>query len=235
MVSMGKIAKGQNFWDKEYSDSKNFSLSKEPAEDLLKFTRYLERNHGKEFLNPTVNVLDLGCGNGRNLIYLSESYGCRGVGYDLSAVAVKQAKETAKDLPLSFFARSIGGALDLKDESVDIALDMMTSHYLNEKDRVVLRDEILRVLKWRGWFMYKTFLLDEDINARRLMRENPGAESNTYIHPTIGTTEHVSTEEDIREFFGPYFEILKVEKTGKHILHGKAGKRRSIIVYMRKA
>lgn len=98
----------------------------------------------------------------------------------------------------------------------------------------VLRDEIVRVLKPEGWFMYKTFLLEEDINARRLMRENPGEEKNTYIHPTIGTTEHVSTEDGIREFYEPYFEILKIEKTGKHILHGKAGKRRSIIVYMRK-
>ena len=82
--------------------------------------------------------------------------------------------------------------------------------------------------------MYKTFLLDEDINARRMIREYPGGEENSYVHPTIGDVEHVSTEEEIIKFFENNFEIEKIEKTGKHILHGKAGKRRSLIAYLQK-
>jgi hypothetical protein len=42
----------KQFWDKEYSESKNFSLSNAPAEDLLKFTRWLNRESGRQFLNP---------------------------------------------------------------------------------------------------------------------------------------------------------------------------------------
>ena len=110
----------------------------------------------------------------------------------------------------------------------------MTSHYLREAERLALIAEISRVLKPGGWLLHKTFLLNEDQNAERLLRKYPAGETNSYIHPTIGTLEHVSTEEEIRELYGPYFEILKVEKTGKHILHGKAGKRRSIIVYLQK-
>ncbi|OHA18028.1 MAG: hypothetical protein A3H57_03100 [Candidatus Taylorbacteria bacterium RIFCSPLOWO2_02_FULL_43_11] len=228
------MSKGQNFWDKEYSDSKNFSLSAEPAEDLLKFTRWLERSYGRQFLNPTINVLDLGCGNGRNLIYLAKKYGCRGTGYDLSAVAIKQAKEASLQLPLTFMARTIAGGFDLSGNSFDLVLDMMTSHYLSREDREFLRSEIVRILKPGGRLMYKTFLLDEDINARRMIREYPGGEENSYVHPTIGDVEHVSTEEEIIKFFENNFEIEKIEKTGKHILHGKAGKRRSLIAYLQK-
>ncbi len=228
------MPRGQQFWDKEYADSKNFSLSTEPAEDLLKFTRWMERNFGNELLNPLLNVLDLGCGNGRNLIYLAKTYGCRGIGYDLSGVAVNQAKVAAEGLKLNFTSRTIAGKFDLPDSSFGLAVDMMTSHYLNKSDREELRSEISRVLKPGGWLLYKTFLLEDDINARRMLRENPANEENTYIHPTIGTTEHVSTEEEVENFFGKDFDIVKIEKTGKHIIRGRAGKRRSLIAYLQK-
>jgi SAM-dependent methyltransferase len=224
----------KHFWNSEYSKTKNFSLSVEPAEDLLKFTRWLMRGYGKEFLNPTINVLDLGCGNGRNLIYLGQEFGCRGVGYDISEVAIKQAKENAQKLPLKFFGRSISGKINSPDSTFDIVLDMMTSHYLDISERTDLISEIARVLKPNGWFMYKTFLLEGDINANRMIRENPANEKNSYLHPTIGLVEHVSTEDEIVSAYEPYFNIEKIEKTGKHIIHGKAGKRRSVIVYMRK-
>lgn len=243
------MSSGKNFWDKEYKSSEHFSLSDRPAEDLLKFTRWLERESGKQFLNPTINVLDLGCGNGRNLIYLSQMFGCHGVGYDISDVAIKQAKITS-ELPigpaikakkgerengskfLKFEARSIVGKFDLADTSFDIVLDMMTSHYLPEKERLELIKEIARVIKPGGWLFYKTFLLDEDLNAKRMIHDYPSSEPNSYIHPSIGSLEHVSTEDEIRVLYEPYFEIKKIEKTGKHILRGKAGKRRSIIAYL---
>lgn len=226
----------KTFWDKEYKNAEHFSLSERPAEDLLKFTRWLERDSGRQFLNPTVNVLDLGCGNGRNLIYLAKTYGVRGVGYDISDVAIKQAKLQCQGAPLrlKFKSRSITGKIDLVDSSVDIVLDMMASHYLTSAERAFLVDEIVRVLKPGGFLLHKTFLLDEDINAKNLLRKYPADEPNSYIHPTIGSLEHVSTEDEIRAVYEPYFGIKKMEKSGKHILHGKAGKRRSIIVYMKK-
>ncbi|HEY9584041.1 MAG TPA: class I SAM-dependent methyltransferase [Candidatus Paceibacterota bacterium] len=222
----------KTFWDKEYAGGDKFSLSERPAEDLLKFCRWLEREFGKKFLNPTIKVLDLGCGNGRNLIHIAQTYGVRGVGYDLSDVAIKQAKRLGAGLDLDFVSRSIAGAIDLPDASVDMVFDMMSSHYLPEKERLLLIGEIGRVLKPGGWFFYKTFLLDGDINAGNLLRKFPANEKNSYIHPTIGSLEHVSMEAEIRNIYEPYFEIKKVEKSGKFIIHGRAGKRRSIIVYM---
>ena len=68
------MSKHQQFWDREYKTSEYLMLSDEPAEDLEKFCRFLERNHGKKYLNVTTRVLDLGCGNGRNLIYLVQNY-----------------------------------------------------------------------------------------------------------------------------------------------------------------
>lgn len=225
---------GTAFWDAEYKEGGHLALSMNPSEDLEQFTRWLMRERGRSLLNVTTSVLDLGCGNGRNLIWLSESFGMRGVGYDISHEAVTQAKrysETNK-LPLTYETRSIAGPVTLPDASQSLVLDMMTSHFLKAHERETLRDEIFRVLKPGGFFFYKTFLLDEDQHAARMLRETPGEEPNTYIHPEIGVPEHVSTEAEIEDVYGTLFTIHKIHKSHRH--KGKDAKRRSITVYLEK-
>jgi SAM-dependent methyltransferase len=225
----------QQFWDKEYRTSEHLQLSDEPAEDLEKFCRYLERNYGKRFLNVTTQALDLGSGNGRNLIYLAQTYGMRGIGYDISDEGVKIAEKASAGLPIKYTARSIEGSFaEIKDASVDIVLDMMTSHFLKEKERQVLLDEINRVLKPGGWLFFKSFLAEQDMHVSRLLREHPADEKDAYIHPELGVYEHVWTERSAREFFELYFNVHKVERSHKHIRDGKAWKRRTVVLYMEK-
>ena len=228
------MSKHQQFWNAEYKSSKHLQLSDEPAEDLEKFCRWAERNFGRRFLNPLALALDLGSGNGRNLIYLAKNFGMRGVGYDISDVAIKQAEAASKELPVKYTVRSIEGLIDLKDNSVDVVLDMMTSHFLREKEREVLRAEILRVLKPGGWLFYKSFLADQDLHVRRLLKENPADEQDAYIHPELGVYEHVWTEQSLHEFFSPYFDIHKIERSHKHMNNGKAFKRRTVVAYLQK-
>ncbi len=232
---MRKKRSGQAFWDDEYKKGGYLALSFNPSEDLEKFIRWLSREHGREHLNVTSQVLDLGCGNGRNLHWLSETYGVRGTGYDISAEGTKEASRRAaeKKLPLTYATRSIAGPIDLPDDSQSLVLDMMTSHFLNTQERGELIREIARVMRPGGFLFYKTFLLDEDRHAARMIKENPAEESQTYIHPKIGVAEHVSTEEDIELAYGPYFTIHKVLKSHRH--KGAQGKRRSISIYMEKA
>lgn len=227
------------FWDAEYKESgsnqSNLALSDNPSEDLIKFTRWLERDYGRVFLNPTVSVLDLGCGNGRNLIYMSESYGVHGTGYDISVEAISQAKKKSKDLQLTYEARSIAEPIPLPDASQTIVLDMMASHFLTHAKRKELHKEIFRVLKPGGWLFLKTFLLDEDEHAERLLKENPGEEAGSYIHPQIGVAEYVFTEDALVEELSEYFFVHKVTKSHRHLQKGKAFKRRSMSLYIQKA
>ncbi|HUO50691.1 MAG TPA: class I SAM-dependent methyltransferase [Candidatus Paceibacterota bacterium] len=226
--------KHREFWNREYQTSEHLALSDEPAEDLQKFTRFLERNTKREFLNPTCKALDLGCGNGRHLIYLAESFGMPGIGYDISDIAIKEAMRVSGDLPIHYEIRSIADPLPQGDGTVTLVLDMMTSHFLRRKEREKLKDEILRVLRPGGWFFFKSFLADEDINVRRLLREHPADEENAYIHPTMGVYEYVWTEDTLYDFFTPEFEIHKTLKSHKHLKRGRAGKRRTISAYMQK-
>ncbi|KKU68307.1 MAG: Methylase involved in ubiquinone/menaquinone biosynthesis [Parcubacteria group bacterium GW2011_GWA2_47_16] len=220
---------GHEFWNKEYKDANHLALSENPSEDLVKFTRWLERNSGLKFLNKTASVLDLGCGNGRNLIWLAENFGARGIGYDISNEAVTLAQQLSEGLPIEYQARSIVKPLPLQDSTQTLILDMMTSHFLKADERKSLLVEITRVLKPGGWLFWKTFLLDEDLHAKRMLRENPANEAGSYIHPKIGVAEHVFTEEEATEALAPNFTIHKITKSHGH--RGPLGKRRSMSIY----
>jgi SAM-dependent methyltransferase len=224
-------AKSKKFWNKEYRHGAHLTLSTTPSEDMIKFTRWLERQEGRKTLNPIASMLDIGCGNGRNLVYLSNNYGMRGFGFDISASAIESARKLSEDLPLTYEVRSMADPLPLPDASQTIVLDMMVSHFLDAEKRGQLVAEIARVLRPGGWFFFKTFLLDEDRNAERLLRTSPGEEEGTYVHPEIGVPEHVATEQEIEASLAPYFAIHKMVKSHGHLSKGKAHKRRSISVY----
>lgn len=225
----------KDFWNAQYKDPTHLILSDEPAEDLAKFCRYLERNYGRSLLNVTTQAVDIGCGNGRNLIYLSKTFGMRGVGYDTSKEAIDQAKAGAAELPLKFTIQDLRKPIPLPDNSVTIALDMMASHILKKDEREALLYEVLRVLRPNGWLFFKSFLLEEDRNAERMLREHPGPEEGMYMHPEIGHAEYVWTLSAIRKHFGDFFTIHKIEKSHKHRhKDGSAWKRRTVSVYLEK-
>ncbi len=219
------------FWNKEYKKAGHLALSNNPSEDLEKFARWLIRNGDSDSFKANPSVLDLGCGNGRNLIYLAKNYSIKGIGYDISGEAVEQAKKMSVGLNLKYEARSIAGHINLPDQSQDLILDMMTLHFLTAPERKELIAEISRLLKPGGWFYFKTFLRDEDIHAERLLRENPAEEKGSYIHPKIGVAEHVFTEEEIKEMLKENFDIHKMLRSHRHRENGHAAKRRSISVY----
>ena len=240
MKSSGR--KHAQVWNKEYKTGEHLALSKEPGEDFLKSIRYIERETGREFLNPLATTLDLGCGNGRHIIYLSSVYGMHGIGYDVSEEAIGQAREASLQLPIKYEVRSIAGDFEkIKDGSVAIVLDLMTSHFLKSTEREHLRDEIVRILKPGGWLVFKSFLADEDLNVKKLLRDHPADEAGSYIHPEFGVHEHVWTEDGVREFFEPYLTLHKLEKSHRHLVRGRAGqpshagKRRTITMCLQKA
>lgn len=222
------------FWNTEYKKGGHLALSEEPSEDLEKFVCFLEQKSGRKYLNSRASALDLGCGNGRNLVYLSQMFGMHGIGYDISDQAIAQAKRASKELPLSYEVRSVAGELPLPDRAQTLVLDMMVSHFLNTAERKSLIAEITRVLKPGGWLFFKTFLRDGDTHAARLLREHPTEEAGSYIHPAIGVAEHVFTEDEIKELLHEDFLIHKVTKSHRHKALGGAAKRRSISVYAEK-
>ena len=225
---------GTTFWDNEYKNADHLKLSADHSEDLEKFTRYVIRAKRGDILRVGGSILDVGCGNGRNLIFLARDFGMVGTGYDISASAIDIAKGASAGFNLHYAARSIAGALEVPDNSQTLVLDMMTSHFLTALERLALRDEIHRVLVPGGFMFMKTFLADGDLHTRRLLIERPGTETGTYIHPVIGVAEYVYTEDDLVAFLSEKFIVHKIYRSHRHVLRGKARKRRTVSIYVEK-
>jgi len=225
---------GESFWDAEYNNPEHLKLSIKPSEDLEKFTRWVARRKREDILSPEANVLDVGCGNGRNLIFLAVNFGNKGIGYDFSKTAIQQAITMSQNLPIKYKARSIAGNLDVEDNSQNLVLDMMTSHFLNKEERFSLREEIFRALKPGGFLFMKTFLKDDDLHTARLLKDHPGDEDGSYVHPIMGVPEYVYSEEELVKTLSERFIIHKIYRSHKHAFRGRARKRRTITIYAEK-
>ncbi len=250
-------SKHKTFWNKEYSDPRHLTMSDEASSDMETFERWAIRNAEWHPFPKGGVVLDVGCGNGRNLIQMCSSYDMKGVGFDISNVAVELAqksqdrveKEKGKKISIDWSVQSAGEPLPVEDESVDVVIDAMSTHFLRDRERALYIKELIRITKPFSWVFFKTFVLDGDIHAKHLIKNHPDPglqivddegkiitteppERNSYVHPKIGVYEHVWTEQDIYDTFVPYFKIHKMIKSYKHIKDGKAFKRRTISVYM---
>lgn len=225
---------GATFWDTEYTNPSHLKLSTAESGDLAKFMRFMERQKNELVLRPGVSTFDAGCGNGRNLIYLAREFKMRGIGVDISASAIAQARRASDKLPLSYHVGSAGAPLPALDASQALALDMMTSHFLNKEERTALRDELHRVLIPGGWLFMKTFLKDEDLHTARLIKNFPGQEAGSYIHPVMGVAEYVYSEDELVAFLSEKFIVRKIYRSHRHAVKGGAGKRRTISIYAEK-
>lgn len=221
-------------WDKEYQDPEYFSMSDKAGSETVKFARHMRKEFGDDYFNYT-NVLDAGCGNGRNLIYLAENYGAKGIGFDISQTAINQAKVAAATLPLKFVAQPMQQKIPAEDQSVDVVLDVMASHCLKEAEREEYLHELNRVMKPGAWMFIKTFLWEGDQHAKRMSEMYPGGEPYSYIHPRLGVFEHVWTEDRLMEFLGRIGEVEFIYRShGYHKMGAVPYKRRYIVCYVEK-
>lgn len=234
--SMVRKKELKDFWNDEYRDPGYFSLSTVVSGDLEKWVRWMQKEFGKDVFRPGLTVVDVGTGNGRNLLYLCKRFGMNGVGFDISEEGIRQAQEATHTVKnrVTFDVRSISDPFPLETESVDIVLDMMTSHFLKENERVEYLREVLRVLKPGGYLFFKSFYKEGDIHAKNLIKERSAGEENAYIHPRMKVYEYVWSDGAIHRFFGAHFNLLHRELSHRHFNRGKPNKRRSIVCYFEK-
>lgn len=227
-------------WEREYQQPTFITLGTEPLADVRDFMRWIKkylRKQSDEWYPDltTWKVLDLGCGNGKNLKYLVDQYTAEGIGYDISATAIRLAQKLQETSPLHYEVRSIGKPFPLDDCSIDMVLDSTSSHALTEQERATYLSEVARVLTSKGFFMVRTLCLDGDHNAKKLLQQFPGKEYGTYYLESTGMTERVFSEKDFRALYEKYFTILFLEKSSGYQKWGNQSyKRNYLVAYLQK-
>lgn len=206
----------------------------DPQADTVRFFKFLKKEEHYDCFGK--EVIDLGCGTGRNSLYAYE-LGATPHGIDISKTAIVYGLEYLKqrDIEIDLRVGSIGEVLPYDDVFFDIALDVTSSNSLSEKERDVYVTELNRVLKPGGYLYIKALCKDGDENAKELIKRFPGPEKDTYILPEQKITERVWTKQDFIDFYSRTFKILHLEvKESYTTMCDRRYKRRFWVGYLRK-
>lgn len=118
------------FWEQAYSDPNADAFSKGPTGDLKEYV---------DLLKPHARVLDVGCGEGRNSIFLA-ARGHIVDAFDISAAGIASAKRRAAErrLDIRFWLEDLAGFTFLR------TYDVILSHGVLHLPEKAVRDEFLK-------------------------------------------------------------------------------------------
>lgn len=192
----------KELWENEYSRVAAIpsSLRHEPAKALRLFADLLG-------LQGPIRVLEAGCGNGRNAIFLAKR-GCNVTAVDFSQYAVREIDRRAtlegvRDR-IEILEHFIDDPLPLADQQFDAVLDAYTScHFLKEDSIRSFWTEMHRLLKPGGQVISFVFSEGDSYYAEKV---TPGM--NIVCDPVNGISKRLYTEHEIKRLLASFFELV---------------------------
>jgi SAM-dependent methyltransferase len=181
------------WWSKFYSnkDKPVPFFTDAPDENLVS---YLERN----IFEPG-RVLDVGCGNGRNSLYLAKQ-GFQVDGIDFSKTSIEWASKNAKDrsLDVKFINKSIFD-FEAQDSVYDYIYDAGCLHHIKPHRRNQYLHKLVNLLRDDGYFALTCFNLKggANISDYDVYREFS-------MHGGLGFSEL-----KLKKILEPYFSIIE--------------------------
>ncbi len=171
-----KIHDSKTVWDKRYS-KRTYVYGKAPA-------KFLAENY--DYIPEESKVLDMGMGEGRNAVFLAQK-GHKVTGIDISSVAVKKARNLAKEFGVKI--KTVVGTLT-KYKIPDESFDAIICFYYVDRE---LNEKIQKWLKPGGLLIYEAYTLKE------------------YLKNKNGKINYFLKEKELLTMF-PNMTILKYEE-----------------------
>lgn len=158
--------------------------------------------------NRKVRILDLGCGAGRNLIYMANQ-GFQAHGIDMSKTGLEFAKERLKKRNLEgYVVRGDMSLLPYLGSCFDAVICLYTIYHQKLKGIQKTISEIHRVLKERG-----TLLMNFQSKRSHMYGKGVKVEKDTFIRqngPERGVIHHFADKEEIEKLL-KYFKTVNIE------------------------
>jgi len=188
----------QTKWDSIYKRGEFTFLTPHP--EVVKYINQLKKNR-------EINILDLGCGAGRHLLYISENSYIP-LGIDFSTEALRISKERLNKANLH--ALLLGGdmtLLPLRSNSFDVVICINTIYHNTRAKIKHTISEIKRILKPGGKLLV-TFI------SKRSWKYGLGTkiDKDTFIQnegTEKGVIHYYASKDDIKEILGN-LKILKI-------------------------
>lgn len=147
-------------------------------------------------------ALEIGCGFGHSAIYLAKC-GFRVTGIDISETAIKTARNLAAKNQTNCTFR-VADILLTKletEQTFDFIFDWSVLHHIFQENRKQYIENVNRLLNPGGTYLSVSFS----------EKDRTFEEKGKYRKTPIGTILYFSSEQEIRELFASYFEILELK------------------------
>lgn len=192
-------------WDSEYDTLQVIPSSTRtaPSKALLLFAEIIQ-------FSSIHDVLEVGCGNGRNSVYLAQK-GCAVRAMDFSKAALRETRRAAiqagVDDRIDFYEHSVFDGLPFEDGSFDLVVDSYVfCHFTDETIKREYRRELRRVTRSTGKVFCSVFLKDDHYYAPLI--QDPEDPTPIVVDPRNGITKQLYTPDGVCEFFSEDFAIL---------------------------
>lgn len=179
-------------WDAEYSKNRQI-WGERPSELALEAAKRLVSSKGRP-----LRILDVGCGYGRDTIYIAKSLSFRILGIDISEKAIDLARENAKNALAKQAEFKVTDFRDLHT-LVDAVLVSNLYHILDPQDRRDLITHAAQLLA-PGGRLFLNAISVHDKEHYGIGTSVPG-EENTWIDDKY---IHLSTESELRRDFAAF-------------------------------
>ncbi len=143
-------------WEDQYKESGKL-WGEEPSMLAAEAVKYLQAKAG----TTAVSILDIGCGYGRDALYLSGNLNCKILGIDVSEKAIKIASNTAVQLKNSNMKFHCLDFSDLTRDGFDIVFVSNVYQILQQREREKLRHAISRALRQGGLLFLSTLSIKD--------------------------------------------------------------------------
>lgn len=202
-VDYDSIEYRKKLWEKEYGSRKALPSTNtfNPSSSLRKFLKKYP-DIKKDY------ALDIGCGNGRNSMYLIDNGFKSVLAIDLSEKAIEIAntekEKSSKYSNIEYIAGDVAEVLDTVNERFDLIIDMTVMHSLTEESRKRTVKHIKRLLKPNSYFLIFTLMADSPA-VIDLKAKFPGSEPNSYRfkYENDVISEKAFTLNELKELFKP--------------------------------
>ncbi len=208
----------QNFWKQEYLKAGIPSSYKlEPSHAVYSFYEFLKKAH-----QNSGRILDMGCGKGRNTLYLAQQ------GFEVDCIDfleenITHIREIAQKEKLIIHphCQSVTDPLPYPANSFDAAIDNFCyKHQVDPILRSSYRHELYRVLKNEGFFLLTLASYQDGFYGSL---RNDRSQTHTIVTDPYTSIPSVlySQQDVIKEFSSLFILVQANEKHSTSHMHGK--------------
>lgn len=201
-------------WQREHEENSGLPSmhSEEPSSAVTYFADQFE----KLGLRKGAKIIDIGCGKGRNIIYLAK-LGFEMYAMDYIETAANHVKKIAEKNNLEKVhvqVAEINNTWPFADNFLDVAVDCFSSIDIETlQGREKCKNEMLRTLKSGGYAFVAVVSASDEFESKYIAL-SPGPEKNSVLWPITGKFQKDYDEAELMEFYKE-FKIIEIKEMKK--------------------